>query len=149
MTSFTDPAVRTVLRRSMVVEVATVSPAGHPFMTPLWFVVDRDVVYITTGPGTRVGRNLVDHPDVTLLFHDPSLPGALRLRGRGTCYQGLPGWRVLLRILTKYYVGPRALPLELRNARKWGLRRRYYAQVKGGFGHLRVVPGAVEFLPAP
>ena len=28
-------------------------------------------------------------------------------------------------------------PSELRNASRWGLRRRYYAEVKGGAGHLR------------
>jgi hypothetical protein len=135
----------------MVVEVATVSPKGRPFLTPLWFVVEGDVLYITTGPETRAGRNVAAHPDVTLLFHDAgeSAGRVLRLRGRATCHRGLPGWGVLARVAVKYYVGPRALPVELRNARRWYLRRRYYGRVKGGFGHLRVVPGVAEFLPAP
>ena len=73
----------------------------------------------------------------------------LRLRGSATCHHGLPSWAVLLRIAAKYYVAPRGLAVELRNVRRWRLRRLYYGQVKGGFGHLRVVPTAAEFLPRP
>jgi hypothetical protein len=152
MPSPADPAVRAVLRRSMVVEVATLSPKRRPFVTPLWFVVDRGTLYLTTGPETRAGRNVVGHPEVTLLFHgEPGARGAhvLRLRGRATCHRALPGWRVLLRVAAKYYVAPRALPVELRNVRRWRLRRLLYGQLKGGFGYLRVVPGTAELLPRP
>ena len=64
-----DPAVRGFLRRSMVVQVATLSPEGRPFVTPLWFVVEGGALYLTTGPATRAGRNVAQHPDVVLLFH--------------------------------------------------------------------------------
>jgi hypothetical protein len=33
-----DATVRTFVRRSMVVLVATISPKSRPFMTPLWFL---------------------------------------------------------------------------------------------------------------
>jgi hypothetical protein len=56
---------------------------------------------------------------------------------------------VLLRIAAKYYISPRALAVELRNARKWRLRSAYYGQVKGGFGHLKIVPTEVDFLRRP
>lgn len=152
MVSPADPAVRAVLRRAMVVEVATLSPKGRPFVTPLWFVAAGGTLYLTIGPETWAGRNVVRHPEVTLLFHGEAdgRPGrVLRVRGTATCYRGLPSWRVLLRIAAKYYVSARGLPLELWNARRWRLRRRYYGQAKGGFGHLRVVPSAAEFLPRP
>jgi hypothetical protein len=71
----------------------------------------------------------------------------LWLRGTATCYHGLPSWRVLVRVATKYYVAPGALRVELAHAGQWRLRQRYYAQVKGGVGHLRVVPTAGELLP--
>jgi hypothetical protein len=152
MPETTDAAVRSLLRCSMIVQVATRSPKGRPFLTPLWFVSDRGMFYLTTGPATWAGRNVVNDPQVELLFSGERVGSPdrfLRLRGTATCHHGLPPWRVLLRIAAKYYVSPRALAVELRNARKWGLRQRLYGQVKGGFGYLRVVPDAVEFLARP
>lgn len=147
-----DAAVRRFLRGSMIVQVATLSPKERPFVTPLWFVAHRGTLYITTGPETWAGRNVQQHPEVTLLFSGERItPGerVLRLRGTATCHYGLPSWSVLLRIAAKYYVSPRALPVELRHRRKWRLRNLYYAGVKGGFGHLRVVPNAAEFFSLP
>src|SRR5262249_44202635 len=136
---------------SMVAAVATVSPKKRPFMTPLWFVVDGDALYITTGPETWAARNVAAHPAVTLLFrgehHGGGAGRALPIRGAATPHHGPPGWRVLLRIAAKYYVAPRALAIELPNATRWSLRARYYAQ--GGAGYLRVVPEAAEFVNAP
>jgi hypothetical protein len=115
-------------------------------------VVDHGALYLTTGPRMRAGRNVVQNPQVVLLFsgersgHRTEL---LRLRGKATCHRRLPSWQVLLRAAAKYYVSPRGLPVELRNAGKWRLRTRYYGQVKGGFGYLQVVPTGAEFLALP
>jgi hypothetical protein len=144
-----DPAVRAILRRAMVVEFATLSEKRRPFVTPLWFVEWDGVFYLTTAPGSRAGRNVAQHPRATLLFHDDPGRPALRIRGTATCHHGFPPWRVLLRIALKYYVGLRALPVELPNARRWRLRVRYYAQGKGGVGHLRVVPREAELVARP
>jgi hypothetical protein len=152
MLSPSDAAVRAFLRRSLVVQVATLSPKLRPFVTPLWFVLHRGVLYITTGPETWAGKNIQQHPQVTLLFSGERArrrDQVLRLRGTATCHRGLPSWAVLLRIAAKYYLSPRALRVELRNARKWRLRTLYYGQVKGGFGHVRVVPTTGEFLRRP
>jgi hypothetical protein len=138
-----------VVRRAMVVELATLSPKGRPFVTPIWFVASRDAIYVTTNPGSRAGRNVAVHPDVTLLFHARPGERAVRLRGRATCHEGLPPWRVLARIAAKYYVAPGGLLLELRNARRWRLRARYYREGKGGFGYVRVVPETAERLASP
>jgi len=144
-----DATVRAFLRDSMIAQVATQSPRGRPFLTPLWFVTDGGVLYITTGPETRAGRNVAQHPEVTLLFRGElgrRSDRVLRVHGRAVCHRGLPSWRVLLRVAAKYYVSPRALSIELRNIRKWALRRRYYGQLPGGLGFIRVVPTTAEFL---
>jgi len=147
-----DGAVRTFLRRSMIAQVATLSPKGRPFVTPLWFVLHRNCIYITTGPETWAGKNVGQHPEVALLFSGEGTgrpDQLLRLRGTATCHYGLPSWGLLLRIAAKYYVSPRALSVELRNARKWRLRQLYYGQIKGGFGYIKVVPNTAELLPRP
>jgi hypothetical protein len=136
----------------MVALVATRSASERPFMTPLWFVADRGTLFITTGTESLTGRNVARHPEVTLLFSGERAGRAdrvLRLRATATVRRGLPPWRVLLRIAAKYYASPRALRVELRHRGTWRLRRRYYAQVKGGPGHLRIVPTAAEFLLQP
>jgi hypothetical protein len=147
-----DATARAFLRDSMIAQVATRSAKSRPFLTPLWFVMDGGLLYITTGPATWAGRNVGADPRVELLFSGERARRSdrvLRLRGTASCHRGLPSWRVLLRIAAKYYASPRALRVELRNARRWGLRQRFYGQVKGGFGYLRVVPIAAEFLPRP
>jgi pyridoxamine 5'-phosphate oxidase-like protein len=147
-----DPAVVDFLRRAMIVQLATISAAGRPFVTPLWFVVDAGILYVTTGPETRAGRNIARHPDVTLLFGgERATPSeqVLRLRGTATRHYQLPSWRVLARVALKYYVAPRGLGVELAHAHLWRLRRCYYAQAKGGFGHLCVMPTAAELLTRP
>ena len=152
MLSPTDPVVRRFLSRPMVAEVATLSPRGRPFLTPLWFVVDGGALYVTTGPGSRAGRNIEREPRVALLFdgvHEGGSHEALRVWGSATVHRGLPPWRVVVRAALKYYVSPRALRVELRNARRWRLRSLYYGQAKGGFGYLRVVPIGGELLARP
>ena len=152
MLSASDAVVGAFLRRSNIVQVATRSPKGRPFVTPLWFVLHRKDVYITSGYDSWAGRNVRQHPDVALLFcpDPPQRSGpTLRVRGAATCHRGFPPWAVLLRILIKYELAPRALWSELRNVRKWRLRTRYYRQAKGGPGYIRVAPTACEFLSPP
>ena len=147
-----DPEVRTFLRGSLVVQFATLSPKSRPFVTPLWFVVDDGALYITTGAESRAGKNVAQHPAVTVLFSGERVQGrgrCLRLRGTATCHRGLPPWRVLLRVAAKYYLSPRALSAELRNANKWRLRQGYYGQAQGGAGYIRVAPTAVDFIQVP
>ena len=149
MPSPSDPEVRAFLRRSMVALIATRSASDRPFMTPLWFVADRGTLYITTGTESLTGRNVARHPEMTLLFSGERTgrtDRVLRLRATATVQRGLPPWRVLLRIAAKYYLSPRGMRVELRHRRLWGIRKRYYQGVKGGPGHLRIVPTTAEFL---
>ena len=77
-------------------------------------------------------------------------PGeALRLRTEATRHAGFPPWSVLLRIATRYYLAPRALASEFQNATRWLLRARYYSQIGGGPGHVRLAPLAAEVVSRP
>jgi hypothetical protein len=147
----TDTAVTAFLADSMVCRLTTLSSAGRPFVTPIWFVVDAGTLYMTTGQQTWAARNIVRHPNVAILFggEDARRDSVLRLHGTASCHAGLPPWRVLARIALKYYVAPSALAVELRHAAQWSLRARYYAQAPGGAGHLRIVPTAAEMLAIP
>jgi hypothetical protein len=152
MPSGNDTLARAFLLGSMIAQVGTLSAKGRPFVTPLWFVLHHGVLFITTGAETWAGKNIQQHPEVTLLFSGERAgrpDQVLRLRGTATCHRGLPSWAVLLRVAAKYYASPRALRVELGNARRWRLRSLYYGQVKGGFGYIRVVPHAFEFLQRP
>ncbi|HVN87476.1 MAG TPA: pyridoxamine 5'-phosphate oxidase family protein [Candidatus Binatia bacterium] len=152
MPSLIDATVHAFLQRSLIVQVATLSPKGRPFVTPLWFVVHRGVIYITTGAATRAGKNITHHPEVALLFGaEPAgqQKQVLRIKGTAACHPGLPPWGVLLRIAAKYYLAPRAAYAELRNANKWRLRQHYYGQNTGGVGHIGVIPISCEFLTVP
>lgn len=146
------PLVREFLRDSLVAHVASRSAAGTPFVTPLWFTPHAGELWVTTGFETRLARNVARQPEVTLLLWGEARrrPGdALCLRARATRHAGLPPWPVLLRIAARYYLAPGALASELGNVTRWPLRARYYSQVGGGPGHVRLVPLAAELMAAP
>jgi|SRR5215472_6817253 len=146
------PVVRKFLHDSLVAHVASRSAAGRPFVTPLWFTPHAGVLWVTTGLGSRLARNISHQPEVTLLLWGEAgrrPDGALRLRARATCHAGLPPWAVLLRIAARYYLARGALASELGNATRWPLRARYYAQVGGGPGHVRLMPLDAEVILAP
>jgi hypothetical protein len=145
------PVVREFLRDSLVAHVASRSAVGRRFVTPLWFTPHAGVLWVTTGLDTRLARNVSRQPEVTLLPWGEARRrpgGALRLRARASCHAGLPPWAVLLRIAARY-LAPGALASELGNVTRWLLRARYYAQVGGGPGHVRLVPLNAEVIPAP
>jgi hypothetical protein len=141
-----------IVRRAKVALVATRSAKSHPFMTPLWFLRHAGVFYLMTGMRSWAGRNVTANGEITLLFGGERgmVPGRfVRLRGRATTVPGLPPWPVMVRLAARYYVAPGALPVELRHARQWRLRLRYYGASSGNAGHVRVVPTSVELLDPP
>ena len=99
-----DATVRAFAAGSMVAHLATVSRAGRPFVTPLWFVADGGTLWLTTGLATRAARNVVHHPEVRVLLLGEGMgagAGILRVQGTAARHAGLPPWRVLLRIAAK------------------------------------------------
>lgn len=141
-----EPAVRDILATSLVARIATRSRSGVPALTPLWFVVDRGHFYSGTGQATLAARNAKACPGIAVLL-DGEAAGprshVLRLRGRAAVHDRMPSWRVLARFGAKYYLG--GLASELRHARLWGVRRRYYAQAQAAV--IDFVPESAEWLP--
>jgi predicted pyridoxine 5'-phosphate oxidase superfamily flavin-nucleotide-binding protein len=146
--SLDDPAVREVLDTSLVVRVATRSKSGTPALTPLWFVADGGHLYTTTGQATLAARNAKSFPEIAVLC-DGEAGGPreriLRLRGRAVVHGEMPGFRVLARFALKYYLG--GFASELRHARQWRLRQRYYAQ--GEIAVIDFVPESAEWVQRP
>ena len=143
-----DPEVREFLARSMIVEVATCSRRGTPFLTPLWHVEDRGRFYMGTGRATPTARNIAAHPGVVLLFYAEGSRYAdrvLQIKGSAQCHWRMPSWRQIVRLALKYYVSPGGLRCELSHANKWRLRQRMYAQ--GDPAVIEVVPEGAEFMP--
>ena len=138
-----DARVRDFLNASTVVELATVSPYGRPFVTPLWFVTDDGALYVTTAATSRAARNVATHPAVAMLLHgdrDGRRGQVLLLRGSATVHHAFPSWRVLGKLALKYHLSPHGALSELRHAAQWPLRLLYYADARGGPAHLRIVP---------
>ena len=142
-------AVWDVVRRSRVVLAGSCSVKGRPFCTPVWFVVDRHAVYLTTGGGSWLGRNVLANPEVTLLFGGEAAGSAgafVQVRGTATIHEGMVPARLLAALALKYYVPPRAATSELSHLRQWPVRGRYYRQAPGPVGYVRVVPTSARLL---
>src|SRR5262245_42089440 len=146
-----DARVRDFLDASTVVELATISPSGRPFVTPLWFVGDDGALYVTTAATSRAARNVATHPAVAMLLHgdcDGRRDRVLLLRGTATMHHAFPSWRVLAKLALKYYLSPQGALSEVRHAAQWPLRLLYYADARGGPSYLRIVPTSGEIVPA-
>jgi nitroimidazol reductase NimA-like FMN-containing flavoprotein (pyridoxamine 5'-phosphate oxidase superfamily) len=145
-----EPAVVDFLAQSMIVQVATFSQKGVPFLTPLWFVRDRGRLYMATGQATPTVRNISTHPETVLLFDAERTPGTgrmLRMRGEATWHRRFPSSTTLIRFAMKYYLSPGGARSELSHCRKWRLRQRYYGQ--GEAAVIEVVPHSAEFVARP
>ena len=145
-----DPAVRAFLRRSMVARLATRSPAGRPFVTPIWFVVLGERLLLATAEQSVSARNLRAHPEAVLLFQaerEGEAGRVLRLRGPAVVRAGMPSLGSLIRIGLKYYLAPGGLRSELANLARQRLRQRYYGQSRPAV--IEVTPHSAELLPRP
>lgn len=122
--------VARTLRRAKVARVASQSPSGTPALTPLWCVVHRGRVVLTTAAASWTARNLRRDPRVSLLVDGAHRAdaAAVRLSGTASVIDGSPPWQVLLRLGFRYYLDPRSAAVEVAHVRQWRLRARYYGQ---------------------
>lgn len=145
-------AVKRFLRRAKVVHIATLSPAGNADLVPLWFVFFRGCVYMGTRAESAVVRDLIQNPEVALLFHDES-GGAgrvLRVRGRASFRRdGRFRFAVYPLAVFRYFLAPGGMRNALANRRKLALRGLYYRERGGESGFIEVVPDTAEFVKLP
>ena len=146
-------AVRRFLGHSLVLHVATLSPASNPDVIPLWFVQFRGRIYMTTRSENPTVRDLLRNPEVVLLFRGERG----RRRGRALRIHGRATFRTERRILApiyalagiRYYLSPGGIANAIKNRHKFGMRAAYYRERAGEGGVIEVVPEAAEFLQIP
>ena len=153
MRSPEDPAARRFLRRSLIVRIATLSPAGNPDIIPLYFVTYRGCIYMGTRAENPTVRDLMLNPEVVLLFHGERASRqnrVLRMRGRATFRTDR---KVLIPVyalfVLKYWLSPGGLWNMISNRGKLALDRRYKGERSGGGGIVEVVPESSQFLRLP
>lgn len=104
-------SVKTFLDKPNVAVLATISPAGRPQATPIWFMLDNGHILVNTAKGRIKLRNMEANPRVVLAIVDHANPYqyvqirgtvcALTMRAaRGTstaCACATPGSRFRIR----------------------------------------------------
>lgn len=147
-----DADARRVMRRSMIGRIATVSPGGRPRITPLYFVLRGDHVWLGTVDWTRAVRNVEADARVSVLFQlerDAGERVAVRVKGRATVRRDAAAQRAYrLRVARKYVLTPGGIFDTLTHLRQMSLVRRYRAAsaARGASCVIDVVPEAVDLL---
>jgi nitroimidazol reductase NimA-like FMN-containing flavoprotein (pyridoxamine 5'-phosphate oxidase superfamily) len=147
-----DPAVFEVLRRCKVARIATLSHAGRPSITPLYFVCLNGQIWLGTADWTLAARNVKADPRVSLLFevernrHDRRI---VRIAGRARVRTDRKAQRsYVLRVVFKYSLRAGQIRNTLEHRRLILLRRRYRVQSaeKGQACVIEVIPEQAQFL---
>ncbi len=133
--SFDSPELTAALQASRVMVVASRSQKGTPFAVPLWFVTHGGRIYATTSASSWTVRNVVATSQVALLFGGEGRedPSRLLVCGYAQAVRGAPPPAVTARIAWLYYLRPEFAAVELRHARLWALRLRYYLQSRAAY----------------
>ncbi|HZO75795.1 MAG TPA: pyridoxamine 5'-phosphate oxidase family protein [Ktedonobacteraceae bacterium] len=148
-----DPSVvRDMLRHCMVARIATLSRAGRPSVTPLYFVVLDDHIWLGTVDWTLAARNVRSDQRASILFaveQEPASHHVLRITGHArvrTDPQAQRAYR--LRVACKYVFTPGAIRNVLTHLWLLPLRRAYHAQAaqQGQPCVIEVSPEQVELL---
>ena len=62
------------LAEANVAVLATVGPGGGAHAAPIWYLYEDGVFIMSTGRGSQKHRNIVRHPEVTLVVDRRTLP---------------------------------------------------------------------------
>ena len=147
-----DPVVRRFIRRAMVARIATLSSSGRPSVTPLYFNVVGDHIWLGTASWTLAARQVSANPCVSLLFqheHDHGDGRILRLAGRAIVQTDETIMRRSYRYMAlKYVLSPGGLLNQLTHRHLAAAVRQYRTQssAKGLPCVLDVTPEQIEFL---
>jgi hypothetical protein len=144
----------------MILRLATLSPKGQPNVRCLWFVCQKERIYIFTGESNLTWRGISARPNVALLFDDELGPRSgrlLRMRGRAVFRTEIATvGRVMLGLARKYFLTRPGLRNLRAYVRTVPAAVRFYAegsaQARRELGRrpamiLEVLPESLEFLP--
>jgi general stress protein 26 len=149
-----DPAVRKILRRSMVARLATVSRNGRPNLNPLYFVLREGCIWLGTVDASLAARNVKANPRVAVLFtpeHDgPSAP-LVRITGTATVRMDQAVTRAYVRAdAPKYVLTPGGLANFFSHPRQARHMPAYLgSDDKGHSCVIEVLPAHAEFVAQP
>lgn len=106
-----DDATRAFLDAPQVAVLATVSPAGRPQATPVWYLLDGDEIVINTSKGRLKLRNLEKNPRVALTVVDPKdMYHYVQIQGRVVRFDQEHGARDIDRLSMRYRGRPYVYP---------------------------------------
>jgi general stress protein 26 len=142
--------VQTALERAEVSWLSTVTPDGHPHVTPLISVWIDDTAYFCTGPSERKAKNLERNPHVILTTGwnvlddglDVVVEGDARVEHDETVLRRIADefedkygsdWHFGVRAGVFVGDGGEALVFEVRPRKVFGFRKGNYAQTRWRF----------------
>jgi general stress protein 26 len=141
-----DSTVRSILRRSMVARIATLSRNGRPNVNPLYFIFRGGHIWLGTADWTLAARNVKADPRVSILFEverDRSPRRMLRISGHARVRTDSEIVRAfILRSVWKYYLTPGGIFNMLAHVRLIPSMHNYHMQAAEK-GHACVI----EFTP--
>lgn len=129
--------------------LATRSAKGMPFVTPLWFVPHRGLIWATTAASSWAARNVTAVSEVAVLLggEGERQPDRILVRGHASAVLGMPPPPVLARYAWRYFLEPRFARVEMSHASLWRRRARYYAQAQAAY--LVIAPQFSTAISAP
>ena len=71
MPSLIPDSHKDLLERPVIVSLGTIMPDGHIQITPVWCSYDGTHVIVNAAAGRQKHRNMVAHPQVTVMAFDP------------------------------------------------------------------------------
>ena len=109
MTASLSEDLLALLRRPLLVHVATVMPDGTPQSTPVWVDTDGENVLFNTAKGRVKHRNMLRNPAVALSFVDDENPYRM-VEIRGTVELTEDGADDHIDLLAKKYLNEDTYP---------------------------------------
>jgi Pyridoxamine 5'-phosphate oxidase len=147
-----DRAALTIMRRSMVARIATLSRNGRPSVNPLYFIYVNNCIWLGTPDWTLAVRNVNADSRVSVLFEveqDPHDQRVLRISGHASIQKEREVLRSYnFRVARKYILTPGGIYNALTHLQQLSMRRYYVAQnaQKGSPCVIEVIPEQIELL---
>ena len=106
-----DEATRSFLNEPHVAVLATVSPAGRPQATPVWYLLEGDEIVVNTSKGRVKLHNLEKNPRLALTIVDAkNMYHYVQIQGRVVRFDQEHGARDIDRLSMRYHGKPYGYP---------------------------------------